>query len=237
MCLLFGTFGSKVAVPAGDDAYGLVDVVGDMQEVDVGRGDGAGGRGGLAQPLQQTTPVRRADEHQREGGHLAGLHQRHGLEELVQGAEASGQDDEPLGVLHEHGLAGEEVPEVDPKVDIAVQALLERQLDAEPDRRAASLEGTPVGGLHGAGATTGDDGVARLHQRPPYRDTQGVVRVKWLGARGTEHADGRADLGESAESLDELTLNAKYPPWVGPAVSVFGSARTKPLDPNYALGV
>ena len=59
------------------------------------------------------------------------------LEQLVQGAEAAGQHDEPLGVLDEHGLAGEEVPEVDAEVDPLVHALLEGQLDARarPRRR------------------------------------------------------------------------------------------------------
>ena len=87
----------------------------------------------------QTLPVLDADQDDRKARYLAGLDQGQGLEELVQRAESAGQDDEGLGVLDEHGLAGEEIPEVDAEIDPVVQPLLERQLDSEADGEPPGL--------------------------------------------------------------------------------------------------
>ena len=143
---------------------GLVDVVGDPEHLQVGSDDLAVGQHGVAEPVDQPGPVRRADQHDRERRDLLGLHQGQRLEQLVEGAEAAGQHDEALGVLHEHRLAGEEVAEVEPAVDVLVQAGLEGQLDAEPDRDAAGLAGALVGGLHDARAAAGDHREAGLDQ-------------------------------------------------------------------------
>ena len=42
-----------------------------------------------------------------------------------------------------------------------------------------------------------------------------VLGVVVRGARGTEHGDGGRQLGEQAEALDELALDAQHPPRVG----------------------
>jgi hypothetical protein len=70
------------------------------------------------------------------------LNQTQGLEELVHRAEASREDHEGFGVLHEHHLAHEEVPEVDRDIDVFVATLLEGQLDVASDssRRSSSVE-------------------------------------------------------------------------------------------------
>ena len=65
----------------------------------------------LAHPVEQLAPVVRADEDDGEVEHLAGLDQRQRLEELVERAEAAGEDHEALGRLHEHRLARVEVLE------------------------------------------------------------------------------------------------------------------------------
>ena len=74
-----------------------------------------------------------------------------------------------------------------------VEALLERQLDAEPDRDAAGLAGALVGRLHRAGAAAGDHREAGLGQRRaraprPWRTSASSRR----GAGRAEHADRRA---------------------------------------------
>ena len=95
---------------------------------------------GAAHPVDEALPVVAADEHDREADDLVRLHQGQRLEQLVERAEAARQHHEALGVLHEHRLAREEVPEVDAEVDVVVHALLERQLDAEPDGQPAGLQ-------------------------------------------------------------------------------------------------
>ena len=77
---------------------------------------------------------------------LPGLHQRQRLEQLIEGAEAAGEDDEGLGVLHEHRLAHEEVAEVLGQVDVGVEAGLAGQVDGQADRDAVGLLGALVRG-------------------------------------------------------------------------------------------
>ena len=71
------------------------------------------------------------------GWALPGLDERQQLERLVEGAEASGEQDEPVGLLEERELAREEVPEVD-ELRVFGEELgrrrLERQPDADPER-------------------------------------------------------------------------------------------------------
>ena len=72
-----------------------------------------------------------------------------------------------------------------PEVDPLVHALLERQLDAEPDRHAARLVAALVRGLHDAGPAAGDHGVAgvgQLARRAPGR-------ARTTGARGWVRAE------------------------------------------------
>ena len=169
----------------------------------------------VPQPVQQPRPVARPEQHHRERGHLAGLHQGQGLEQLVQGAEAARHHHEALGVLHEHRLAGEEVAEVDAEVDVRVEAGLERQLDAQADRGAARLGRAPVGRLHHAGTAAGDHRQPGVDQPAAELPGRGVDRAVGLGPGRAEDADRRAQLGQGAEAVDELRLDPQHPPRVG----------------------
>src|SRR5690606_15736938 len=117
----------------------LLDVVGEGDQPQVLLRDEAAVGDGVRDPVHQAAPVVRAEQHHREVRDLAGLDQGEGLEQLIERAEPAGQGDEALRVLEEHGLAGEEVPEVDAERYVLVQALLERELDPEPDRVAAGV--------------------------------------------------------------------------------------------------
>ena len=77
-------------------AAAAVDVVGDMEQVEVVGADRAGAKRRLAQPREQPGPVRGPDQDDREAGHLVRLDQGEGLEELVEGAETTGKDDEAI---------------------------------------------------------------------------------------------------------------------------------------------
>ena len=84
-------------------------------------------------------PVVAAEQDHREVADHAGLDQRQRFEELVERAEAAGEDDEALGRLHEHRLARVEVRNVQRDVEVIVVALLVRQQDVETHRQAAAL--------------------------------------------------------------------------------------------------
>ena len=137
-----------------------------------------------------------------------GLHQGQRLEQLVEGAEAAGQHDEALGVLHEHRLAGEEVAEVDADVDPLVEPGLEGQLDAEPDADAAGLAGALVGRLHRARAAAGDDREAGLDQRAG-RPARPAAYVGCVG-RGARRAEDARSPGPSSASAPKPSTNSAW---------------------------
>ena len=98
---------------ACDDPQHLGDAVGHEQALDVVGGDVAlAPRPASRSQSTRPCPVRRAEQHDREVADLAGLAQRRRLEQLVERAEAAGEDDERARVAHEHHLAREEVVEV-----------------------------------------------------------------------------------------------------------------------------
>jgi hypothetical protein len=146
---------------------------------------------------------------------LAGLNQRQRLEQLVQSAVATGEHHEPLGILHEHRLANEEVPEVDAEVDVLVHVLFERQLDVAPDRQAASVTAATIGRLHHPGSASGDDRQPGSGQLLTDLTGLFVQKVLWPDPGGPEHADGRGDRGQRVEALHELRQDPEHPPWVG----------------------
>ncbi len=188
------------------------------------------------EPVHEPGPVVRPHEDDGEARHLAGLHEDEGLEELVERAETTRHEDEALGVLHEHRLADEEVAEVDADVDVGVQALLERQLDPEPDRGALGLDAPAVGSLHDTRPAAGDDGVPGLRELGAELPRELVLGVVARRAGGPEHGDGGADLGEQAEALDELGLDAQHAPGVGVHPVGRSGAVQQPLVGGSGLG-
>src|SRR6185436_7634008 len=126
-------------------------------------------------------------------------------EQLVERAEAAGEDDEPLGGLHEADLASVEVLERVADVDVGVRALLVRQLDVEADRESAPFLHSAVGRLHHARPAAGDHRPARLAETAP--DLAGVtIGLGVLAhARGAEDRDrGSVDPVHGREAGPEL---------------------------------
>ena len=132
-----------------------------------------------------------AHEHHRELLDLAGLHQREGLEDLVEGAEPAGQHDERAGVLDEHDLADEEMVELHEVIDIGIGLLLVGQIDVAADAHPAGLFGPAIGGLHDAGSAAGNDSVARLRQPPAHLPRKLVVPAGLIEPGRAEHRHRR----------------------------------------------
>src|SRR5581483_11736739 len=99
------------------------------------------------------------------------------LVELVEGAESAREDDEALGRLHEHRLAGVEVAEGERDVEVRIRALLVRQLDVEPDGEAALLLRAAIRSLHHARPAAGDHREAGPRERSADRTCPAVGRV------------------------------------------------------------
>ena len=176
----------------------------------------------VAHPVEHPLPVGGPDEDHREVADLARLDQGQALEELVQRPEPARQDDERVGVLHEHRLPGEEVLELDAEVDVGVEALLVGQLDVAPDRQAATLATAAIGRLHDPGPAAGDDREAVTGQPPGDPAGQLVVRGAWLHPGRAEDRHRRPDRREGVEALDELAQDPQGAPRV--AVDEGGAA-------------
>ena len=146
---------------------------------------------------------------------LAGLGQRERLEELIEGAEAAGEDDETTRVLDEHVLADEEIAELDAQVDVPVHRLLVRQLDVASNGQTTCFVATAVDGLHDSGAAARDYRKAAVCERNAELATGLVVGIVVLGPCGAENRDRRPDVIEGVETLDELREDSQNAPRVG----------------------
>ena len=175
--------------------------------------------------IHSTSPLKNAEPTRITGKprDLAGLDERQRLEQLVHRPVATGEDHEPVGVLHEHRLAREEVPELDPEIDVRVDRLLVGQLDVAADREAAALLAAAIRGLHDARPAAGDDRVALLREESADLARHRVRRVAGIDPRRAEHRDRRADRRQRIEALDELREDSQRAPGVG--VQECGSLR------------
>ena len=103
---------------------------------------------------------------------------------------------EGAGVADEHHLAGEEVAEAKPDVQIGVQRLLPRELDVAADRQRADVACATVRRLHQPRTAAGDDRVTGAAQARADLADQRVVGVLARRARRSEHRHGAPDVGQ-----------------------------------------
>ena len=187
-------------------------------------------------PAQQLGPVVLADQHDREVHDRPGLDQRQRLEQLVEGAEAAGEDHEAHRRLHEHRLARVEVLEAEPEVDVRVHPLLVRQLDVEADGEPAALLAAAVPGLHHARAAAGDDREALLREEARRLARGFVGLAARLHPGRAEEGHGRPvdplDRLEAAQELvpdrvEVLFLDAQCGTWVAAIPSTSAAARPR----------
>lgn len=196
------------------DLDSLVDVVRHVDNRLIERGDHARTEHRAVHPIEKPLPIFRAEQHD---GYLLDfmrLNERENLEHLVERAEPSWEHGDTRTVLHEHRLADEEIAEADSEIDVPVDSLFVGQLDTEPDGLTAHVGSTAVDGLHDTGTAAGDD------RHAPLRDlrAEGTGRLVRLRvprrARRAEYRDCGAELGERAEAVDELGLDAEDSPRV-----------------------
>ncbi len=109
----------------------------------------------LGEPLEidHARPEFLAEQQDRDGLYLAGLHQRQQLEKLVERAKAAGEHGQRTGTQQEMHLAQREIVELEGQFrrDIAVGRLLMRQHDIEADGFRANIHSTPVRRFHDRG--------------------------------------------------------------------------------------
>ena len=143
------------------------------------------------------------------------LHQREHLKHLVERTKTTGKHDGARAVFDKHGLAHKEVTEVHAEVHVFVEPMLVRKLNTQADRLAVGARRSPVGRLHNARTTAGDNRHAALRDLAADRARRLVERIG-LGRAGTAEDGHRGpELGKRAEAIDKLGLNAQHTPRVG----------------------
>jgi anti-anti-sigma factor len=193
------------SVAIDDAVHGLGGIVGHGEEAQIVRGDHPLGQQRPVDPAEHRIPVRAAEKDDREVPDLASLDQRERLEELIERPEPAREDDESLGRLHEHRLAGIEVVKRVRDIQERVRRLFVRELDVEADREAAGLLCSAVRRLHQPRPASG-------HHREPFpgetRSDLGGERAPAIGLGepgGAEDRDGRPiDASHGLESGAEL---------------------------------
>src|SRR4051812_16037552 len=215
---------SPLALRAGlGDGEHLVGVVRAAQELEVVRRDQRLLGEPLARPADEPRPPLDADEDDGELADLVGLDEHQRLEELVERAEAAGEDDEAGRVADEHELAREEEVEGERDVLVGARRLLERQLDVEADGAGVGLARAAVARLHDARAAAGDDGEACLAERAADVACERVPRVVGRRPRRAEDRDAARDVAERIEAPSKLVVDAREP--LG--LRVLGGDRTR----------
>ena len=173
--------------------------------VDVVLGDRARRRVDVARSSPAGRPVGAAHEDDREVLDLAGLDEGQRLEQLVERAEAAGQDHERVArTSRTSSCARRSSGTRSPRSTYGLSACscgssmlqpIERPPASWQPRLAASM--TP-------GPAAGDDGEAGLGQQPPQLARQLVDWIALGRARRAEHGHGRPDAGQRVEAFDEL---------------------------------
>ena len=107
------------------------------------------------------SPVGLINQHDRDRRRLARLAQGKNLEQLVECAEAAGEDHQGVGAHRQMHLPHREIvkPEGQLRCGPAVRLLFLRQGDVEADRRSPRLGGAAVGRRHDARAPAGGDDI------------------------------------------------------------------------------
>ena len=102
---------------------GLLCGIGHENALVIGGIDRPFGNEPAAEEIQQRMPEFSAHEDEGKFLDLSGLDEGGDLEDLVQRAEAAGQGDEGVGILHQHQLPDEEMAERDPPIEVRVGPL------------------------------------------------------------------------------------------------------------------
>ena len=182
--------GVEIAVEGVDVVHGVLHIVGDMDEVEVGFGHESVVQKVVrdkAAPGLPIVPVLAIDHHHGNDRHLASLHEGEDLESLVVRAETARKQREGVGFFREVEFAGEKIIEVN-ELRIAVDRLVRRLLKGEADIEAEAFlrAGTLLRRAHDAISTAGDEHVAVLHDFFTEGHGLFIFVLLWLGAGAAE---------------------------------------------------
>ena len=158
----------------------------------------------VAYPVGHPLPEIAADQNNRTGRNLAGLHQRQAFKQLVQRAEAAGHHHIRHRMFHKHHFAREKMLEFNRQILIRIGLLFMRQHDIEADGGTASGKRALVGRLHNPRPAAGNHREARIREAAGNQFGQQVVGMVYRRARAAVYADGGIDGAQFFACLDEL---------------------------------
>ena len=155
--------GVEIPVEVRNVLHGVVHIVSEVDEVEIGLGDKPIGEEVVCDESAPGLPVvaiRAVDHHDGDDGHFSGLHEGEDFEALVVRSKSAWEEGEGTGLLGEVQLAGKKIIEVDElwvAVNGGVGGLLEWEADIQSE--ALFCSGSGLGGAHDAIATACDEHV------------------------------------------------------------------------------
>jgi len=156
--------GVEIPVEVRDVLHGVVHIVGEVDEVEIGLGDESVGQEVVCDESAPGFPVvaiRAVHHHDGNDGHFSGLHEGEDFKTLVVRSKSAWEQGEGTGLLGEVQLAGEKIIKVD-ELRVAVNGGIGGLLEWEPDIESETLLGPCpcLGGAHDAIPAASDEHVA-----------------------------------------------------------------------------
>ena len=121
-----------------NDAHDFLWLIDNLHQIHVAGADDFLGHQHVLHPFKQATPEVAATQNNRNAFDFARLHQGKALKQFVQSADASWHAHKGNRVFHKHHFAREKMLEFNRQILIRVGALLVRQHNIQPHRRAGA---------------------------------------------------------------------------------------------------
>lgn len=184
--------GVEIPVEVRDVLHGVVHIVGEVDEVEIGLGDESVGQEVVCDESAPGLPIvaiRTVHHHDGNDGHFSGLHECEDFKTLVMRSKSARKEGEGTSLFGEVQLAGEKIIEVD-ELRVAVNGGIGGLLEREPDIESETLlgSGSGLGGAHDAISAACDEHVTSFDDFFP--ECEGLCILGLGGFRAGAAEDG-----------------------------------------------
>ena len=223
--------GVEIPVKVRDVLHGVIHIVGEVYEVEIGLGYESVGQKVVCDESAPGLPVvavRAVDHYDGDDGHFSGLHEGEDFEALVMRSKSAWEEGEGAGLLGEVQLAGEKIIKVD-ELRVAVNGGIGGLLEWEPDIESETLFGPcpRLGGAHDAIAAACDEHVAGFDDFFP--EGEGLSILGLGGFRAGAAEDGY--LADAAVAGEDAGGSAHFAQGAAHELE-FGNGGVIPAEPQ-----
>ena len=184
--------GVEIPVEVRDVLHGVVHIVGEVDEVEIGLGDESVGQEVVCDESAPGLPIvaiRTVHHHDGNDGHFSGLHECEDFKTLVVRSKSARKEGEGTSLFGEVQLAGEKIIKVD-ELRVAMNGGIGGLFEREPDIESETLlsSGSGLGGAHDAISAACDEHVTSFDDFFP--ECEGLCILGLGGFRAGAAEDG-----------------------------------------------